>query len=408
MGPQVTPEQVEMWLQQYPQFAPQIIQAYQAQQGQLSNRGMFPGVGSIGTGQRPSSLGGATSTAQKYKNIAESLDKLFGTGDGADMAKEVIKESAGMTAEDAIAKLFGGTSSGAAGAKAIAAGAPAAPQVVAINGAAPVSAGAGIGGSLGAAGTAGLGTAAALYGAGMYNYGGRQALSGDADAGDYTNLALQANPMTFWVNPALDAVGLGSAGEALGLNRKTGKQMIGDRLKKLEDSGVRVPDSQRRMDDYGASHQELIERAQRTGGNVDFARSRNESDLRPEDTWGGLMWMESLGNDYLEKMSEQERRELNQFALDNDLIEEARGALHWRDKNKAEEAISNYRANRGAGGSSQPQPVQRPTGELFEKPQSEIDLSNIVALADRAVQHQPIRSKTRSPGIGLDGKPIRY
>lgn len=72
-------------------------------------------------------------------------------------------------------------------------------------------------GLLGGAGaTAGLGAMAALMGAGAYNYGGRKVLDGDASGRDYLDLALQTNPMTAWVNPVTDALGIGSIGSLFG------------------------------------------------------------------------------------------------------------------------------------------------------------------------------------------------
>lgn len=60
---------------------------------------------------------------------------------------------------------------------------------------------------------AGPATVAAL-GAAAYNYGGRQVLNGNANAGNYLDLTLQSNPVTAAINPVLDVFGLGTVGEA--------------------------------------------------------------------------------------------------------------------------------------------------------------------------------------------------
>jgi len=69
-------------------------------------------------------------------------------------------------------------------------------------------------GLLGGAGaTAGLGAMAALYGAGLYNYGGRNILEGDAKGDDWVDAAMMSNPVTAPINPLLDVFGLPSLGE---------------------------------------------------------------------------------------------------------------------------------------------------------------------------------------------------
>lgn len=74
---------------------------------------------------------------------------------------------------------------------------------------------------------------AAALGASMYNYGGRKVLQGEAEPGDVLNTALQSNPITGWMNPALDVLGLGTVGSILGLNRKTTKQKQKERAAAL-------------------------------------------------------------------------------------------------------------------------------------------------------------------------------
>lgn len=77
--------------------------------------------------------------------------------------------------------------------------------------------------------------AAAMAG-GMYNYGGREILRGDADAGNVLDTALGTNLMTGWINPALDVLGLGTVGGMLGLNHKSTKQYQKERNDKLAKS----------------------------------------------------------------------------------------------------------------------------------------------------------------------------
>lgn len=80
--------------------------------------------------------------------------------------------------------------------------------------------GAGASGGLGAVGSVALPALAAIgTGASLYNYGGRQVLGGKGDKGDYANLGIAALvPGGVMLNPMLDALGLGSASELLGIS----------------------------------------------------------------------------------------------------------------------------------------------------------------------------------------------
>jgi hypothetical protein len=122
----------------------------------------------------------------------------------------------------------------------------------------------------------------------------------------------------------------------IGGEHKSGKDLIDERVQALQDKGVEIP--QELLDEYntyGLSQDELVKRAEESGGSTAFARTRDEKDLTPEDTWGGLMWQEVKGNDYLGTTTENQRREMNQRALDEGLIDESRGALNFKDENRA-------------------------------------------------------------------------
>lgn len=62
-------------------------------------------------------------------------------------------------------------------------------------------------------------------------------------------------------------------------------------------------------------------------GNVDFARSRNEKDLKAEDIWGYSAFGEKYGNDWLRKFSEDQRRQIAQKALDSGAAKEHHGTV---------------------------------------------------------------------------------
>jgi hypothetical protein len=77
----------------------------------------------------------------------------------------------------------------------------------------------------------------------------------------------------------------------------------------------------------GRSKQELVDEAKATGGNVKFAESRNESDLRPEDIWGYSAFGEKYGNDWFGKFSEADRRQKAKEALDAGAVNEGKGQI---------------------------------------------------------------------------------
>lgn len=134
------------------------------------------------------------------------------------------------------------------------------------------------------------------------------------------------------------------------LNRPTGKQIRGERMGKLQESGVALPDFM--SEDYAQqgklSQSDLIAREQKkfeesggAFGNAKFAESRDENDLKYTDTWGGLPWLEEFGNQYLQEWSEDQRKRVNQAVLGEGLIEEKRGQLYFRDKDRVKEIAGN-------------------------------------------------------------------
>jgi hypothetical protein len=126
-------------------------------------------------------------------------------------------------------------------------------------------------------------------------------------------------------------LGLAGANELFDTNRY---KTEGNRLQKLIDQGINIPPELRGAMELrkGRTRQELIAQeeakvAQGQYGNPEFARSRNEKDLRPEDIWGYSAFFKKYGNDWLGKFSEQERRDIAQKALDAGAVNERRGSI---------------------------------------------------------------------------------
>lgn len=109
------------------------------------------------------------------------------------------------------------------------------------------------------------------------------------------------------------------------------------RFKALQDKGVRMhqsaPDAPTKSKDgyynYDDSQAEdfvgLTENGKWT--NNAFAKSRDVKDLKAEDIWGHSSFYEQYGNDWLEKFSEDERRNIAQAYLDQGRVSEGRGQI---------------------------------------------------------------------------------
>ena len=115
----------------------------------------------------------------------------------------------------------------------------------------------------------------------------------------------------------------------------------GNRLNKLADNGIFVPeDLIAAMPTKGRSKDELvaIEQARGDAGNVKFAESRKESDLRPVDIIGYATFAENDPEWFKRPM--EERLATAQKALDSGAVREHRGTVDvdWTKVNKPVEA----------------------------------------------------------------------
>lgn len=210
-------------------------------------------------------------------------------------------------------------------------------------------------------------------------------------------------------------LGLGAA--ALG-GRKTGEQLIQERINSVEDQGVNIP--QPLLDEYatyGLSQDDLVAREQAKiaagqHGNAVFAQTRDVKDLTPQDTVGGLMWLETLGNEYLQGMTPEQRIALNDAALKEGLITEGGGQLNLTNQERVKQLAQ--AAKSGRQGTSNPTPL----GMLGDANRMQVTQGPQMPAMLGGLQINPInqpqgmipqqRTNTLSPGIGLDGRPIRY
>lgn len=151
-------------------------------------------------------------------------------------------------------------------------------------------------------------------------------------------------------------------GGGIGLVAGIGQGIWGDKdrwqteqkaINKLRDQGINVPESEADHLTKGRTKEELvgIEQAKINAGkygNVDYARTRDAKFLKPEDTWGASDWYKEFGNDYLGSMSEEQRRQLNQAALDAGAVTDKYGKLNI-DFGKIDQGlVKNIREGKGA------------------------------------------------------------
>lgn len=104
------------------------------------------------------------------------------------------------------------------------------------------------------------------------------------------------------------------------------------RLAKLREQGINIPQQEADGLTGGRSKQQLIdlELAKQARGeysNVDFARTRDERFLKPDDIMGYATFAEKYGNDWFGKFDDKQRREIAQKALDAGAVREHRGTI---------------------------------------------------------------------------------
>ena len=187
---------------------------------------------------------------------------------------------------------------------------------------------------LGAAGAA-LG-AKGVYDAIQSGSNRQSSLSGGlSGAGAGLGLAMMGLGPVGWLagGGALLGAALPQFGQALGLRSKNRSGEELKRLQKLREQGVFIPDSiMQGAPKSGRSMEDVIalEQAKADAGqyaNMDFARTRDERYLKPEDIWGYSTFFERYGDDWLGKFNEEQRRQIAQEYLNRGLVDEARGQI---------------------------------------------------------------------------------
>jgi hypothetical protein len=259
-----------------------------------------------------------------------------------------------------IGSLFGGGGGAAAGGGGVG-------ETAGASGAGAVGEAAGMGAGPAALGAVALGG----YLSNMYEGGGKDIIRGKGKSSDYTNLALDINPVTAPINMGLRLFGQKSIGKGLFGGHKGPSP---EDLAKAEETKI----------------------AQGQWGNPDFARSRDEGMLKPQDVWGAKANTDLLGEDYLNKSNEAQRTAYQQKLLDAGLWREAHGGLSVTDPTKAKQIW-----DQTINGSIPKAPTM--TG-VPRSPQ----LLNGMQTSTQPLMIPQARSMTRSPGIDKNGRRISY
>lgn len=156
-------------------------------------------------------------------------------------------------------------------------------------------------------------------------------------------MGLGLNQLGFALGPVGWAAAIGApviAGLINKLGDKDRWKEEQDRKKKLIEQGILPPEALMGQElSGGRSIDQLIDiekqkAAQGQWSNVDFAKSRNVADLKPEDIWGFSTPYETLGAGY-GQASEDQRRRFNQQLLDEGLVTEGRGQIKYTDPERA-------------------------------------------------------------------------
>ena len=104
----------------------------------------------------------------------------------------------------------------------------------------------------------------------------------------------------------------------------------GDRLKALQEKGVYIPENLiTDLPTKGRTKEELVARAEASGGNVAFAKGRKESDLTAKDIVGYAVWAEKDPEWFKKPMDE--RLKIADEALKEGRIQEHHGTIDIQD-----------------------------------------------------------------------------
>lgn len=243
--------------------------------------------------------------------------------------------------------------------------------------------------------------------------GGWQAYEGIKDQNPFQSgmgglgvgLGLNSLGLTLGVPGFAAAVGIPIALSMLsGLGDKDMWKTEKNRLEKLKESGAYIPDGLlQAMPTKGRSRDELVKIAEATGGNVEFARSRDESLLKPQDIIGYSAFVKRDPEWFKKSLDEQ--LAVAKSALDAGAVKEHHGTIDvdWSKVGGATPVQVPL---------NQAKPMTTPVPAITQGMQVAPSTQTPIVNAPPSGMFNPtnvaLRSSTRSPGIDNQGRRIVY
>lgn len=165
-----------------------------------------------------------------------------------------------------------------------------------------------------------------------------------------------------WGALGLTALGGGALGAGLTgvLDRETTKEIQEKEWNKLADGGDPVTAA------YAKQYLDHIRTSGVPGEGESFREKKASGRLGAEDVWGGKGMFDTFGSDWLNKFSEQQRRDISQQLLEQDLIDQVKGDI----------VIKNQDAARRMAYGNQPQ-MGYPLAEPAPQPGQQINIPSM-------------------------------
>ena len=261
--------------------------------------------------------------------------------------------------------------------------------------------------------------------------------------GAYDVLANDRGPVRGGLQGAASGAAIGSyfgpagAGIGAGIGGSIGliKGLLGDHeaTKEVQERhwGKLAKSGDAATQQYAQQYLQHVERGPSDGPK--FNELKSSGQLKPEHVWGGYGMFKTFGADWLNKYSEEQRRQISQAMIDAGLIDQKKGDLVVNDATKAKEIAGRISQGLPAVApplvqQSQPTGAPQPTGlldpsqpglagNLSQLPQN-FDLSkvtpqtidpgfNVKGSMSNALQGPMMAARKDSPGF-KNGKRINY
>lgn len=137
----------------------------------------------------------------------------------------------------------------------------------------------------------------------------------------------------------------------LGLNKPSIKEQVKKRWGNLAEKSD--PNTQ----SYAQQYMQYLDSDQaKSDAKLNFSEMKKSGQLKAEDVWGGYGMFKTFGSDWLGKYTEDQRRQISQELLNQNLVDSKKGDIVVTDSKKAKDIASQV-----LGGQSS---TQQPTGMM--------------------------------------------